>query len=118
MFKCIKVLKFYFSLPRKYYDLKLKLEGSEREHEALVEAYKELENRVLNKTWRSVTKIDKNKVYYLVTQGGFYEIKGSNLLYRNCSEVSRRAYKNGFIVATRREALDLQSAMRSLVGKI
>lgn len=115
MGKIFAKLKYFLDLPKEYASLELKLEGLEREHKTLQDDYKELQAKVINKTWAVVGKIDKGKIYYVVSQGGIYEMKGSRILAGYYGEVSRRAIKNGFVVATRKEALDLQRAMRSLV---
>lgn len=67
---------------------------------------------------QSVTNIQQDKFYWVVTQGGFHEIRGSRLNSEDYSEVTKRALKNGFVVATREEAEALQSDMRALVGRI
>lgn len=68
-----------------------------------------------NRNWTSVKKIDPNKVYYVVTQGSFYQIAGNRLLREACSEVTRRAFRTGFVVETSKEAYSLQEAIRDLV---
>lgn len=117
MGKIFAKLKYFLDLPKEYNCLKLKLEGLEREHKTLQADYKKLQDSIAHKTWTTVERIDRSKLYYVVSQGGIYELKGSKLATGQYQEVSRRAIKNGFIVATREEALDLQRAMRSLVGR-
>lgn len=65
--------------------------------------------------WTVVKNLKKGNVYYVVTQGGYYPIKGNTFLVGVISEVTRRAVKNGFVVNTREEAEALQKAMRDLV---
>lgn len=67
------------------------------------------------KIWKPVKQYKKGGVYYVVTQGGYYPIKGSTILFNTISEVTHRAVKNGFVVSTREEAEALQKAMRDLV---
>lgn len=110
-------LKYFRDLEKEHADLKLKLEGLEREHKTLQAAYTKLQGSIVPKTWDTIEEIDRAKLYYVVSQGGIYEIKGIRLLVGQYGEVSRRAIKNGFVVATREEALDLQRAMRKLVGR-
>lgn len=67
---------------------------------------------------KSVTNIQQDQFYWVVTQGGFHEIRGSRLNSGDYSEVTKRAFKNGFVVATRGEAEALQADMRALVGRV
>lgn len=68
-----------------------------------------------NRNWVTVKHIESNKIYYVVTQGSFYQIVGHKLLREACSEVTRRAFRTGFVVETSREARALQEAIRDLV---
>lgn len=65
--------------------------------------------------WKPVKNIKKGETYWVVTQGGYYPIKGSTLLFGMVSEATRRAYRNGFVVQTREEAEALQDALKNLV---
>lgn len=69
-----------------------------------------------HKTWESVSKYDirSDLTYYVVTQGGYYAIKGWKLKSEVGSEVTKRAYKNGFVVRTEDEAMRLQEAIKRL----
>lgn len=66
------------------------------------------------KTWKGLSKFQATKYYYVVTQGGYYSIRGSKLIEPYMSEVTRRAMRNGFVVATEEEAKDLQRAIQRL----
>lgn len=66
------------------------------------------------KTWKGLKKFDNNDLYFVVTQGGYYQIQGWKINRNLMSEVTRRAVKNGFVVATRQEAESLQEALKRL----
>ena len=66
------------------------------------------------KTWKGLSKFEATKYYYVVTQGGYYSIRGFKLIEPYMSEVTRIAVKNGFVVATENEAEDLQRAIQRL----
>lgn len=66
------------------------------------------------KTWKGLGKFDDNRVYYVVTQGGYYQIKGWKINKSVMTEVTRRAVKNGFVVASESEAKRLQEALQRL----
>lgn len=70
--------------------------------------------------WVSVTgdQVKSNKLYWVVSQGGFYEIRGYRLLTGSFSQITMFALRNGFVVETREEAQSLSDAMRALVGRV
>lgn len=70
--------------------------------------------RQYDKTWKGLSKFDDSRTYYVVTQGGYYQIKGWKLNKGVMSEVTRRAVKNGFVVSSRCEAERLQEALHRL----
>lgn len=70
--------------------------------------------RKYEKTWKGLGKFDDNRVYYVVTQGGYYQIKGWKINKSVMSEVTRRAVKNGFVVSSESEAGRLQEALQRL----
>lgn len=70
--------------------------------------------RKYDKTWKGLSKFDDSCVYYVVTQGGYYQIKGWKINKSVMSEVTRRAVKNGFVVSSESEAKRLQEALQRL----
>lgn len=65
--------------------------------------------------WTSVNKFKPNDVYFVVTQGGYYQVKGYRIIRGAITETTKRAIAGGFVVATREEAERLQSALHKLV---
>lgn len=114
---------------RKYVELKRKVENQKQHIKNLEEsiAFYKRQNqmntdtilRLERNTFEPVRavhhkqKLDVNKTYYVVTQGGFYPVHLYSLLF-NPKEVTRRAFKNGFVVYTREDAIKLQDNMRKL----
>lgn len=79
----------------------------------LLDTYRE-RLKIYDKTWKGVSKFDNDRIYFVVTQGGFYEIKGWKVNKGVMSEVTRRAVKSGFVVSSRLEAERLQAALQRL----
>lgn len=67
-----------------------------------------------HKTWKGLSKFKDNRVYYVVTQGGYYQITGWKINQKLMTEVTRRAVKNGFVVSSESEAQSLQKALQRL----
>lgn len=66
------------------------------------------------KMWKGVKQPKERQIYYVVTQGGYHQIMGWKLNKGVMSEVTRRAFKNGFVVETEVEAERLQQAIKKL----
>lgn len=82
-----------------------------------VKAHDELKLKYQKNVGDPIKGIDvilEHERYWVVTQGGFYEIKGTNLKY-NASEVTKRAFKNGFVVDSRHKAEELFRRLKNLV---
>lgn len=86
-----------------------------RTYKDRVEHLENILNKKDIKTWKPVKPYKKGEVYYVVTQGGYFQMKGNTWIYGAVSEVTRRAVLNGFVVSSREEAEALQKAMRDLV---
>ena len=59
-------------------------------------------------------QVHHGKIYYVVTQGGYYPCRGYNIVGVGANEVTKRAFKNGFVVNSIDKAEELQRRLRAL----